>query len=433
MANIHVDFQNVTGKIKPVHGVGSAPFYMVDYSMMHYLKQAHIPFSRLHDIAYPFGSGIYVDIPNIFRHFDADPEDPASYDFAFTDKLLTAMVENGVEPYFRLGVTIENYVAINAYRIYPPKDNLQWARICEGVIRHYTEGWADGFYYTMRYWEIWNEPDNFEESKMMENQMWRGTKEQFYALYAVAATHLKAKFPHLKIGGYGSCGFYALLGDSIAQALSTPRVQYFIDFFDGFLAYIKEHNAPLDFFSWHSYSGVKETKVYADYARKRLDEAGYTHTETSCNEWNFQPEQKGTAYHAAHNTAMLVMFQASPLDNAMFYHAGLGLSNYASMFHSMEKRPYKLYYGFKAFGELYALGDEAATASDNDEVYVCAATNGDKGGVLLVNLGEETELNLDLAGRTVKACRIIDEDKTYEEVALPRTIGKEAILYIETN
>ena len=40
-----------------------------------------------------------------------------------------------------------------------PKDFKKWAVICEHIIRHYTEGWADGFFYDMPYWEIWNEPD----------------------------------------------------------------------------------------------------------------------------------------------------------------------------------------------------------------------------------------------------------------------------------
>lgn len=46
----------------------------------------------------------YVDIENIFRDFDADSENPDSYDFAFTDWLLEAIVKEGTEPFFRLGV-----------------------------------------------------------------------------------------------------------------------------------------------------------------------------------------------------------------------------------------------------------------------------------------------------------------------------------------
>ena len=42
---------------------------------------------------------------------DADENDPKSYRFAFTDALVKALVDNGVEPFFRLGVTIENFVS----------------------------------------------------------------------------------------------------------------------------------------------------------------------------------------------------------------------------------------------------------------------------------------------------------------------------------
>ena len=104
-----INFNKVTGVIKPVNGVGQPPLYSWDHTdLFHYLKEAGIPYSRLHDVGGPFGMNIYVDIPNIFRDFDADENDPASYDFAFTDILMKGLVDNGVEPYYRLGVTIEN-------------------------------------------------------------------------------------------------------------------------------------------------------------------------------------------------------------------------------------------------------------------------------------------------------------------------------------
>lgn len=140
-------------------------------------------------------------------------------------------MESGVEPFFRLGVTIENDAAIKSYRIDSPADPHKWAVICEHIIRHYTEGWADGFKYDIKYWEIWNEPDNYEEPEI--NQLWKGTEEQYYELYGVASGHLKKCFPHLKIGGYGSCGFYALQNNYSAAASSSPRFDYFIEFFDG--------------------------------------------------------------------------------------------------------------------------------------------------------------------------------------------------------
>lgn len=50
-------------------------------------------------------------------------------------------------PIFRLGEPIENAVSkgYKARYIHAPKDPVKWARICEHIIRHYTEGWANGF------------------------------------------------------------------------------------------------------------------------------------------------------------------------------------------------------------------------------------------------------------------------------------------------
>ena len=66
--------------------------------------------------------------------------------------------------------------------------------------------------------------------------------EQFFELYATASTYLKEKFPHLKIGGNGSCGFYGVTGGNVpTYAATSPRFDYFRTFFDDFLAYVKAH------------------------------------------------------------------------------------------------------------------------------------------------------------------------------------------------
>ena len=60
--------------------------------------------------------------------------------------MIDQLHQQGVEPFYRLGTTIENSHRIKTYHIYPPKDYQKWAKICEGIIRHYNEGWADGFF-----------------------------------------------------------------------------------------------------------------------------------------------------------------------------------------------------------------------------------------------------------------------------------------------
>ena len=85
---ISVDFSRTVGPIKPVHGVGEPPYYGSSLSLLPYLKQAGIPYARLHDIGMSGYSRKWVDIHHIFPDFSADPTDPASYDFTFTDCLI---------------------------------------------------------------------------------------------------------------------------------------------------------------------------------------------------------------------------------------------------------------------------------------------------------------------------------------------------------
>ena len=124
------------------------------------MTETGIPYSRLHDSGSIYPYSHCVDIPAVFPDFDADETKEENYDFTFTDLYLKSLIDAGVKPFYRLGVTIENYVMYKAYNIYPPKDFSKWARICEHIILHYNYGWANGFNYNIEYWEIWNEPDN---------------------------------------------------------------------------------------------------------------------------------------------------------------------------------------------------------------------------------------------------------------------------------
>lgn len=431
MNKIFVNDSKVVGKVKPMHGVGQPPIIGNDYSMIGYLQEALVPYSRLHDVGGPYGGNRFVDIPNLFRDSHADPSDPESYDFTFTDLLVSNLVERGIEPFFRLGVTIENYASVKAYRIFPPKDNLKWAKICEGVVRHYTEGWANGFYYDIKYWEIWNEPDNYEEIE--ENQMWRGTKEEFYELYGVASKYLKDKFPHLKIGGYASCGFYAIRKNMkvVTEAKSSPRFEYFLEFFEGFLSYVKNHNCPLDFFSWHSYSSIENNIRFAEYARKRLDEEGFVHTEHTLNEWNYKATLVGSLEHAVLTCGMMLALQNTSLDSAMFYDARCGVSDYSGMFHPMTKEPYPAYYGFVAFSELYRRKNQVEVQIDMPGVYACAAKD-ETGCLVIANTNAEAiDYQIEFERIVlVEKCMMLTEHCIWEEVGLPKELPAHSVLCV---
>ena len=411
---VNVNFDVKQGPVKAMHAVGQPPFGIsyktFDFSPIDYLKDANIPYARLHDFGGVFASNRFVDIPNIFRDFDADENDPASYEFEFTDLLIKGMYDHGVKPMFRLGVTIENQFNIRALRIHPPKDFAKWARICEHIIRHYNEGWANGFHYGIEYWEVWNEPDNGRPF-VEENQMWTGTPEQYYELYDVTAKHLKACFgDKIKIGGYACTALrgiyyhperYGLDLEPIVPNNRYEKFMFRMDFFMGFWKYIKEHNSPIDYFTWHSYDNVEMTCEYARFIEKTMKEFGFDHIETHLNEWNNARERHmlGTGYAAAGAMAMMIGMHDTPTDILCYYDARMTSSLYCGLFDSVRGIPVCTYYAFKAYGELYALGQRVEASCELDEVYTLAATDGEKKAVIVCNYSHDThkdlELNLD--------------------------------------
>ncbi|MBR6726713.1 MAG: hypothetical protein IKM08_00835 [Clostridia bacterium] len=339
-------------------------------------KAARIPYSRNHDsgVIGIYGGPFSHDVTKIFPRFEADVNDPASYDFACTDESILACLEAGTQTFFRLGETIEHQ--IKKHSTIPPADFQKWAEICEHIIRHYNEGWADGLHLNMQYWEIWNEPD-LDPDDSQNKRTWGGTKAQFFEFYHIAATHLKAKFPHLKIGG--------------------PAIAGKMDWAEDFLAQLK---APLDFFSWHVYAHTVE-KVTDRAARVRalLDKYGFTKTESILNEWNYvlawetqplryshrmQRELKGASF----NLAVMTACQQGSVDMLMYYDARPtgwnGLFDPAELDHC-----YKAYYAMFAFNELYKLGEGVKAESVGDCGYALAARKGDEAAVTLCHYDDD--------------------------------------------
>ena len=424
MANIKVNTSNAIRKMKPMHAGGQPPLGGSRYNnYFHYLTEAGIPYSRLHDVGGAFGGNRFVDIPNVFRDFDADENDPKSYDFTFTDFLIKSLMDAGVEPYYRLGITIENQSYIKAYRTDPPKDYDKWARICEHIIAHYTEGWADGFNYNITYWEIWNEPDNIN---VEPSELWSGTPEQFYRLYDVAAKHLKKRFPNIKIGGYSSWGFTAL-----TKPDHTEKHKYILDFFINFLEYIKEHGSPIDFFSWHSYYKTEITVIWDEFVKNKLLEYGLGHVESHLTEWLPLVGQHGTAAQSAEIIATMIELQKGYANICCIYDMKLASGLYGTFFDPKQKLS-QAYYDMVAFNNLYKLGTEVETISDTEKLHVLSASNGRKHSLLISNLTGHTE-KLSIEGVDLENARIsvIDDKRLLSWAANANEIENDAVMLIE--
>ena len=274
-AEIRIDCAVPHGTVRPLHGVNNGPLErggIVDLSAWH--RAIAVPLARLHDVHWPNADA--VDIHTIYPDWRADPARPDSYRFARTDEYLQAIVDVGASIVYRLGESIEH--TKRKVHVHPPADPDKWTAACLGIIRHYNEGWADGFRHGIRYWEIWNEPEN-------RPAMWTGTPEQYYRLYTTTAKAIKARWPDLKVGG-PAAGYQ---GEYEGGALQPST------FLTGFIGACKREGAPLDFFSWHIYTDdPAEPGRRARALRRWLDRQGFSRAELHLNDWNYIPDNDWT-------------------------------------------------------------------------------------------------------------------------------------------
>ncbi len=402
MDEITVRRASANRPIRPLNGVNGGP---VTHNFRHDAKklfeEAHIPYCRLHDIEGTLGGGKFVDVRNIFPLWDMDENDPKSYDFTFTDEYLKCIDECGAKPFYRLGETIDHgYLKAH---VRPPEDAAKWARICANIVRHYNEGWADGFHYGIEYWEIWNEPEN--------PPMWTGAQEEFFELYRVTANLLKREFPDIKVGGYASCGFYAATRKDTNDFLIS-----FLRWFDDFLAFVKapETASPLDFFSWHIYSSdPEEVLAHARYCREKLDAAGFADTEAILDEWNWSGsdmfETMRTMPGASFAADVMCRLQQTDYTDVACYYDAQPDQLYGGLFLRHTDTPSRAYYALKAFGRLRALGAQAETEAGTDLTFA-AATDGNRRALLVSNHEkEDREIRLSFPGAKKIRLYLLDD------------------------
>ena len=343
-------------------------------------KKARIPYARNHDMGCTsFYGGPYAhDITKIYRNFDADETLPSSYDFACTDESVLTTLDAGTETFFRLGESAESIITPHA--LIPPKDFEKWARIAEHIIRHYNEGWANGYNLNITYWEIWNEPDLRYEDET--KGFWCGPTETFFDFYAIVAKHLKSCFPNLKIGG--------------------PSLAHDTVWAKRFLQEMKDRNVPIDFFSWHCYATDPTPLIErAEKVRSLLDLFGYKNAESICNEWNYVSDwgegfcKDVMTIHgikgAAFTMACMSASQYSPVDMLMYYDTRPSVFNGVFDFYTYEKL--KGYYPFYWYGMLYDCKKAIEAENETENIYsLCGISENGKITMILTYYSEDDTL-----------------------------------------
>ena len=421
--DVFADFSKVDGTIRALHGVNNGPVcYGSLTDVSKYYKELGVPWVRIHDSNWPHPRE--VDYYTIFPDFEKDADDPGSYDFRQTDTYIKSIADIGARIVYRLGVSIEH--TQTKYHVQPPESFDKWADICVHIIRHYNEGWADGFHYGILHWEIWNEPESIPDVSPEKNLMWSGTHEQYFELYRTASVKIRQACPDVKIGGF-------------AYTYVQPA------FLDRFLAFVSENSLPLDFFSWHTYASNPMTMAeHSKEMKRKLDQYGFRDTEIHCNEYNYaHPLPQGMGVFGADNqagtemffealkneqgasfdAAVLILLQDCPVDVLNYYDAAP--SSFWSFFNCYGV-PQKAYYAFLAFKEVHDKGNRVATTvtGGTDGLYCLGAIddNGSEAALMLTNFdAEEREYSVGFRlpqgkSRSSMEVRSIDADHSYDGI-----------------
>ena len=314
---VTIDASRAIGRLKPLDGVNGPPVSQQGADLTGVYKGAGIGLVRIHDAGAGDIDAVYttrgrppgrplppampprvaLNASSIFLDAAADPDNPASYNFGPTDRLIEQIRASGAEPLFRLGRSAGADPDV-------PSDFEKYAKISARIVQHYNQGWANGFRYGIRYWEVWNEPDF--------SSFWQGQPEEYYAFYAKVATAVKVADPTAMVGGPSS-------------AWGPDERPYGREFIE----YAKVHKLPLDFYAWHWYSANNDPYDYARIGqtiRGWLDDNGFDKTISIVDEWNsslwpghgLAPD---SAQQAAFVGSALAYMEDGPVDQQAIYRA----------------------------------------------------------------------------------------------------------------
>lgn len=384
LRRITVDASKTDGRLRSLEGVNGAPapgfhkpirFQFGGWNVPEETdatagyRKARIDLIRTHDAYGPADiDATFPDAPNtlidgartalsIFPNPDADPNDPKSYNFGPTDKMIASIKGIGAEVIFRLGRS-------EGSNVDPPKDFDRYAEVARHIVLHYNKGWANGFRYDIRYWEVWNEPD-------LGRLFWGGTAPEYFTLYEKIVRAVKKADRRALVGG---------------PAISRPNDTN-NPYLDDFLEHMRAKRVPLDFYSWHWYAtdsaDPQDLARIGQSIRTRLDKHGFRKTLSMVNEWNYglMEPLPSDMHRASFITSSLIYMQRAPIDLAALYRAD-------NVFGPRGDTPHKTGYALIALGRMkdtpYAL--KMSGADDNGlAVQAARSKNGDTVQVLISN------------------------------------------------
>jgi xylan 1,4-beta-xylosidase len=183
--------------------------------------------------------------------YTEDAEGRPHYDWTIIDRIFDTYRERGMRPYVQIGFMPEalstrpvpyrhswtpgGRESISTGWAYPPKDYGKWGELVYQWVRHSVDRYGRDEVERW-YWEVWNEPNIL---------YWRGTPEEYHALYDHAAEAVKRALPTARVGG-----------PHVAGTKSPQSTRFLRDFLEHCLRGTNRatgrRGTPIDFIAFHA-------------------------------------------------------------------------------------------------------------------------------------------------------------------------------------
>jgi xylan 1,4-beta-xylosidase len=347
--------------------------------------------------------GLFHDDMFVYREVDGQPV----YNFQYVDELFDRLLEMGVRPFVEFGFCPGDLATERGTVFWwkangsPPKDYGAWAELIRRTMQHWIGRYGLAEVRSW-YFEVWNEPNL--------HPFFRGTRSQYFELYAVTVRVLKELDAALRVGGPATSNFVPdarFQGETedvacYATVLDAPDpdlLDWQPVWMEEFLAYCHQHGLPVDFVSTHPYptdwaldehgQGKKSTRgvnaTPADLARLRdiVARSPYPQAEIHLTEWSSSSSSRDFAHDflpAATYIARTYLESLGSVDSLSYwtftdifeeagagdtiFHGGFGLINLQGIVKPT----------FHAYRLLAALGDELVQKTFGGVVTRASAT-----------------------------------------------------------
>ena len=320
--------------------------------------------------------------------------------FQYIDALFDAMLDLGTRPFIELGFS-PRALARETSTVFwwgahgaPPVDLDKWSLLITSLVEHLIGryGLAE---VRQWYFEVWNEANL--------RGFWRGTKSEYFELYAVTARAVKAVDAELRVGGPATSNFVPdTRFDGEVEDFQVHEATLGADldvldwrpvWLDDFFRYCVENDLPVDFVSTHPYptdwaldehgQGARLTREVdatpKDLAlmREIVDASPFPNAEIHLTEWNSSSSPRDFT----HDTMPAAVFVARSMLRSIGTVDSLAYWTFTDVFEESGAGDEMLHGGFgmitlqgvpkptfHAFRMLNALGDTLVARGDDGVV-----------------------------------------------------------------